>query len=81
VQPKASRDACIVEADGRIRVALTAPPVDGAANASLTAFIAGRLDLPKRAVRLVAGEKSRDKVIAIEGLDREIVLQRLRDGK
>ncbi|MBM3289013.1 MAG: DUF167 domain-containing protein [Candidatus Hydrogenedentes bacterium] len=81
VQPKASRNACTVDATGRIRVALTAPPVDGAANAALVDFVAEKLGLPKRAVHLGAGEKSRDKTIAVHGIDRDTALARLRGAK
>jgi hypothetical protein len=67
VQPKAAHDAVRIEADGRIRIALTAPPVDGAANAALCAFIARLLRLPKRAVSVESGEKSRDKALRVDG--------------
>lgn len=80
VQPKASRNACTVDAEGRVRIALTAPPVDGAANDALVAFAAGVLDVPKRCVRIVAGEKSRDKTILIEGCDAVTALERFRAG-
>ncbi len=67
VQPKASRDAVRFEPDGRIRVALTAPPVEGAANKALVAFLAKRLGLSKSKLKLVAGDKSREKTLRIEG--------------
>lgn len=81
VQPRASRNACVVEKDRRVRVALTAPPVGGAANEALIEFVANCLDLPKRRVLLAGGEKSRDKTIAIDGLDIETILRRLRGEK
>jgi hypothetical protein len=68
VQPKASRDAMVFEPDGRIRVALTAPPVEGAANKALCAYLAKRLGVPKRAVTLMAGETSREKTLRVEGV-------------
>lgn len=55
VAPRASREAIVGEHDGALKVALTAPPVDGAANAALVALIAGALGVPKRAVTLVRG--------------------------
>ena len=67
VQPKASRDAVRFEPNGRVRVALTAPPVDGAANKALVAFLAKRLGLSKSKLKLVAGDKSREKTLRIEG--------------
>jgi len=50
-------------------VRLAAPPVDGAANEALVAFLAGHLDLPRRNIRIISGGKSRDKVVGITGLD------------
>lgn len=68
VQPKASREALVREPDGRIRVALTAPPVEGAANKALCAFLAKRLGIAKSLVSLHSGEKSREKTVRIEGI-------------
>jgi hypothetical protein len=77
VQPKASRNALVVEGDGRIRVALTAPPIDGAANEALKAFLAKALSVPRRAVVLVQGEKSRDKTVSIQGVTAEHIRRTL----
>ena len=77
VQPKASRNAVALSPEGAIRVALTAPPVEGAANKALTEFVAKSLRVPKQAVTLVAGEKSRDKTIRISGLSETEVRSRL----
>lgn len=68
VQPRASRNSIHFNAEGQIRVLLTAPPVEGAANKALCGFIAGRLGLPKRAVRIESGAKSRSKTVAVLGL-------------
>lgn len=73
VQPKASRNRLSVEPDGRIKASITAPPADGAANAALCELIADGLDVAKSAVRVVRGEKSRDKVVAIQGVTVEEV--------
>ncbi len=67
VTPRARRNALAFE-DGILRVWLMAPPVEGAANAALLALLAERVGLPKRAVTLVRGETSREKVVAIEGI-------------
>lgn len=67
VQPKASRNAVSLEPDGRIRVALTAPPVEGAANKALLAFLSKTLGLPRRRVMLVRGERSRNKTVLLAG--------------
>lgn len=68
VQPKASREGVIGEVEGRVRIALTAPPVDGAANAALVAFMAKTLGLPKRGVEITAGTRGREKTIRVDGL-------------
>ncbi|NUM53191.1 MAG: DUF167 domain-containing protein [Candidatus Hydrogenedentes bacterium] len=80
VQPRASRNGCSVESDGRVRVAVTAPPVDSEANDAVVAFIADCLALPKRSVRVVVGAKSRNKTIAVDGLDLDVVVRRLREN-
>jgi uncharacterized protein (TIGR00251 family) len=69
VQPRASKTQIAGRHDGRIKIRLAAPPVDGAANAELGRFIAERLGVAKSKVRVVAGEASRRKVIEIEGVD------------
>lgn len=69
VQPKASRDAFFRGPDGSLRAALTAPPVDGAANAALIALAAAHLGIPRRQVTLWRGDKSREKTLLIAGLD------------
>lgn len=67
--PRASR-AEILEWDeaGRLRVKVSAPPVDGAANADLRRIIADSLGIPVRDVRIVRGETSRQKCIAVKGV-------------
>jgi uncharacterized protein YggU (UPF0235/DUF167 family) len=52
-----------------ILVRLAAAPVDGAANDALVAFLSEALALPRGNIRIVSGAKSRDKRVAIEGLD------------
>ena len=60
-----------------IQVKLAAAPVDGAANDALVALLAKSLDLPKRAIRIVSGERSRTKRIEIDGLTLDDVMRRL----
>ena len=66
--PRAGRDEIAGERDGAVLIRIAAPPVDGKANAALIAFVATTLGMPKSAVRIVRGETSRDKVVAIDGL-------------
>ena len=76
VTPRARRNAVALTGDG-VRVWLTAPPVDGAANAALLALLAEHLGVPRRALTLIRGETAREKVIAIEGMTAETFRQRL----
>lgn len=73
VAPRASRDAIVGVHDGALKVALTAPPVEGAANEALVRLLAKALGVPKGAVRLVQGERSRDKVLEIVGVEEAAV--------
>jgi len=73
VQPRASKTEVTGVHDGRIKIRLAAPPVDGAANAELVSFVASRLGVAKSKVRVVAGDASRRKVLEIEGVDEETV--------
>jgi uncharacterized protein (TIGR00251 family) len=67
VVPRASKSAVIGQHDGRVKLALLAPPVDGAANAALVRFFAEALGLRQRDVRIVRGEKSRQKTVSLSG--------------
>ncbi|MDI7275413.1 MAG: DUF167 domain-containing protein [Anaerolineae bacterium] len=60
-----------------LRVRVAAPPVEGAANEALTAFLAERLRVRRREISLVSGERSRRKLVRIRGLDAGEVEARL----
>ena len=60
-----------------IKVKVQAPAVEGKANEALRTFLAERLAVPVRAVKIVGGEKSRDKLVSIDGLEMEEARQRL----
>ena len=67
VQPGAKKDAWTGRApDGRRRVSIAAPPIEGRANQALLAFVAKSLGLPRRAVRLTHGAGGRDKRLEID---------------
>jgi len=68
VQPRASRTELAGIHGDLLRVRLTAPPVDGAANEALVRFLAERLGVPRGAVRLVGGEAGRTKVVSVDGI-------------
>lgn len=67
--PGAARTQAMGRLGDAIKVRLAAAPEDGAANRELMAFVARELGLAKGAVTLAAGAASRDKVLAIEGLE------------
>lgn len=77
VVPRAPRSGVAGQRDGALLVRLAAPPVDGEANAALVALVAGLLDLPRRAVTIAAGERSRRKRLKVEGLTPQVVAARL----
>ncbi len=73
VQPRASRTEIAGIQHGALKVRLQAPPVDGAANEALVDFLADSLDVPRRMIRIVAGESSRSKVVEAIGIDAGVV--------
>jgi uncharacterized protein len=70
VIPRASRDVIDGEHGGALKVRLTAPPVEDRANDALRRLLAARLNVPVSAVRIVGGEKSRNKRVAVAGATR-----------
>ncbi len=68
VIPRASREQLAGVRDGRLLVRVTAPPLDGRANAAVCALLAKAAGVPKGAVSVVRGEASRDKRVRIEGV-------------
>lgn len=76
VMPRAARQSLDVEG-GELRVRVTAPPVDGAANEAVIALMATCLRVPRRAIGIRHGARARQKVLAVEGLDVVTFRQRL----
>jgi uncharacterized protein len=77
VQPRAKRDEIAGWHGERLRVRLTAPPVDGAANEALVKFLAKALGVRRSQITLTLGERSRDKTVMIEGVSLDSLRQRL----
>ena len=69
LQPRASRNKVIGLQGEELKVSLTAPPVDGAANKACSVFLAKLCSLPKSSVKLISGETSRHKRLLLENVD------------
>ncbi len=69
VIPNARRDEVVGEYGDTVKIKIAAPALEGKANEAIRGFLAERLGVSVRAVDLVSGEKSRDKVVAVEGLN------------
>lgn len=65
IQPRAARDEIVGYHGDRLKIRITAPPVDGKANQHLIAFLAQSFKVPKRNVVLISGETGREKRIRI----------------
>ncbi len=73
VQPRASRNAIAGTIGDAIKLAITAPPVDGKANQAVIEFLANLFRVSKSSVVIVSGETGRNKLIAIRGMSAEQV--------
>lgn len=78
VVPNAKSDVVIGQHGDAIKIKLSAPAVEGKANAALQRFLSEELKIPSRAIALERGSKSRHKLIRIDGLTEEEVRRRLR---
>lgn len=76
VTPRAGRDRIDGVEAGVLRVRVAAAPVDGAATDAVLRLVAEALGIPGRAVTLVAGRAARTKVVAVDGVTRDAVLDR-----
>ncbi len=77
LSPRASRNQVVGEHDGRLKVSIKAPPVDGAANKALKDFLAALFSIPKANLRLLSGERGRRKVVLVQGLSKQNALDSL----
>jgi hypothetical protein len=68
VKPRAARDEIAGEREGALLVRLTAPPVEGEANAALVRLLSRALGLPPSSIVIAQGAKGRDKVLVCAGL-------------
>jgi uncharacterized protein (TIGR00251 family) len=80
VAPRSSASKVVGEHNGALKVALTAPPVEGAANKALVDLLAKLLGVPKGAVTIVSGETSRNKTVRVDGVDAQTAARKLLGG-
>ena len=77
VQPRSSREAIGGTREGALVVKVTAPPVEGQANAAVARLIGKVMGVPPSAVTLLRGSTGRDKLVHVAGLDRDDARARL----
>jgi uncharacterized protein len=77
IVPNAKRSEVVGSHGEAFKVKIAAPALEGKANQELIEFLADKLGVPRRNVTLASGEKSRDKVVAIEGLEEAVARGRL----
>lgn len=75
LQPKASKDEFVEVSEGRVKIRITAPPVDGKANKHLVKFLAKQFKVPQSSVTIISGEANklkRIKIIAPQAVPQEL---------
>jgi uncharacterized protein (TIGR00251 family) len=78
VTPRASKNRIVdILSDGTVKVHLTAPPVEGKANAALIKFLAKVLDVPQNQLEVVAGTGGRDKLISVLNMDSDTLHKKI----
>ena len=81
VQPRAARDELGAISNGVLKVRLTSPPVKGAANAHCIDFLSRRLGVSKGRLSILKGAQSREKLVRVEGLSSQQVLEALAENR
>lgn len=77
VQPRASRNAIAGVLGEAVKLAITAPPVDGKANQAVVEYLAELFQVSKSSIAIVSGETGRNKLIAVRGLNADQVRRAL----
>ncbi len=80
VQPRAKRNAVVGEIGDAVKIALTAPPVEGRANQACVEFLAQLLGVARSAVNIISGAASRNKVVRVSWISAEHAMKRLRQS-
>jgi uncharacterized protein (TIGR00251 family) len=77
IQPRAKKNAIVGELGDALKIALTAPPVEGRANEACIKFLSNLLEVPRSSVSIASGESSRRKVIRVAGLTADELRKRI----
>jgi uncharacterized protein (TIGR00251 family) len=77
VAPRSSRTRVVDVFDNRLKIQLTAPPVDGQANQALVDFLAKTLDVARAQITVVGGLSSRRKTVRVEAVNPQLIVLRL----
>lgn len=80
LQPRASKNEIGAPLGDELKIKVTAPPVDAAANEALIELLAEKLDCARSRIELVRGHKSRHKVLKLHGFAGEEIIQKLSGG-
>ena len=80
LQPRASANEICAPLGNELKIKVTAPPVDAAANEALVKFLAEKLDCSRGRVELIRGHTSRHKTIKLHGFKPEDILQKISGG-
>ena len=78
LQPRASRNEIEGPLGAELRIKVTAPPVDAAANEALLRLLADVLDCPRNRIQLIRGQTSRHKTVALHGMTSAEIVGRLK---
>jgi uncharacterized protein (TIGR00251 family) len=80
LQPRASANEICAPLGDELKIKVTAPPVDAAANEALVKFLAEKLDCSRGRIELIRGHTSRHKTIKLHGFKPEDILQKISGG-
>src|SRR5215468_6089367 len=80
VHPRARKNAITGTVGDALKLSLAAPPLEGRANQAVIEFFAQLFQIPRSSVTIASGETSRNKVVRVAGLGRELVERRLADN-
>ena len=81
VQPRAPKNEIGVARGNELKIRVTAPPVDAAANEALVRLLAEKLDCPRNRIEIVRGHKSRHKILKLHGFGAGDIIRKIREDQ